>query len=232
MILSINCSTLQYGIALVDMDGIVVSEYVMALGKGHFGELMPVLDELFVKSNIDKRKLKCIAVAIGPGSFTGLRVGISLAKGVCHALHLPIIGVSSLESMALQIPHSKYQVVPVLDSRKEELFTALFSLGDNGTVRRKSEDTCLRISDFPSIIKEPSVFIGNNYLSQAPALMEALGKNARFAPASLWNLRASSVAWMALSRFKKNDFDDIMTLTPLYLRGPDIRKNPHPGRTD
>ena len=228
MILAINSSTLQYGLALLDIDGAVIAENNMSQGKGHFGNLMPLFDSLFQASGITPDDLKCVVVAIGPGSFTGLRVGLALAKGLCHSLEKPVIGISSLEAMASQIPFSKYQIVPVLDSRKGELFTALFTWGDEDAIRRKCQDTCLKISEFPSIIEEPSIFIGNDFSSQGPALKEALGTTAHMAPANLWNLRASAVGWLGLKRFRELDFDDPAILTPIYLRGPDIRKNPYP----
>ena len=231
MLLAINSSTLQYGLALLNMEGVVIVEDIVFKGKANFGDLMPLMHSLFQRAGIQSADLKCVTVAVGPGSFTGLRVGLSLAKGLCYSLKRPLIGVSSLEAMASQIPYSKYQIVPLLDSRKGEYFTALFNWYDNGTVRRKSQDTCLKISEFSSFIQEPSIFVGNNFMSQGVALREIIGDKAHMAPANLWNLRASAVGWLGLKRFRNLDFDDPMTLTPLYQRGPDIRRNPCPSLT-
>ncbi len=134
MILSINTSTMQFALALLAEDGTLLTEYLMPGGKGHFGSLMPVLDFMLNSSKSNIRDLKCISVAIGPGSFTGLRVGISLAKGLCHGLCVPAIGISSLEAMASQIPYADFPVVPVITSRKGEAFTAQFIWGDQATI--------------------------------------------------------------------------------------------------
>ena len=103
MILAINTSTLQFSLALLKKDGAIVAEQVMFRKKGNFGSLMPAFDRLLSLSDARTGDLSGIAVAIGPGSFTGLRIGISLAKGLCHALLIPLAGVSSLEALATPI---------------------------------------------------------------------------------------------------------------------------------
>jgi tRNA threonylcarbamoyladenosine biosynthesis protein TsaB len=228
MLLAINSSTLQYGLAILDTNGVVLAENMMSRKKGHFGDLMPLFNALLSRTGVDTADLKAVIVAIGPGSFTGLRVGLSLAKGLCHSIEKPIIGVSSLEALASQIPYSRYQIVPVLDSRKGEVFAAFFIPGKDGVLRKKGGDTCLKISELSSIVDEPSVFIGNDFLFQSRIIKETLGKTAHIAPPHLWNLKASAVGWLGFNRYSKGEFDDPMSLTPLYLRGPDIRKISRP----
>jgi tRNA threonylcarbamoyladenosine biosynthesis protein TsaB len=229
MILAINTSTREYSVAILGEDGILASEYLVSEGEGHFGGLMPALDFVFTSSKLSLKDVKAIAVAIGPGSFTGLRVGLAAAKGMCHGLEIPIIGIPSLEALASQIPFLRLPIVPVLDSRRGELFTAQFTLtGDNSLVREK-EDVSLRLEDFPSMLTGgPMVFIGNNFAAQEPLIRDVLGSKVLVAPAHYWNLRASSVGALAHKRFHAHDFDDPQGLDPVYLRGPDIRPNPFP----
>ena len=228
MILAINTSTLQFSMALMTDDETVLGEFSVSKGKGHFGGLMPALDSLLTTTRSDIHDLRAVIVAIGPGSFTGLRVGLSTAKGLCHALEVPIIGISSLKALASQIPNAHPPITPIIDSRKEEFFTAQFVWNAGHGLTRRMEDTCLKFGEFPSAFKEKTLFIGNNFTRQAPLIEETLGHRALLAPAHFWIPRASAVGYLGLKRFYVSDFDNAQDLNPLYLRPPDIRPNRNP----
>jgi tRNA threonylcarbamoyladenosine biosynthesis protein TsaB len=189
---------------------------------------MPALDSLLTATRSDIHDLKALVVAIGPGSFTGLRVGLSTAKGLCHALEVPIIGISSLKALASQIPTSHPPITPIIDSRKGEFFTAQFVWNNGHGLTRRMEDKCLKFGDFPSAFKEKTLFIGNNFNRQAPLLEETLGHRALLAPAHFWIPRASAVGYLGLKRYHISNFDNPQDLNPLYLRPPDIRPNRNP----
>jgi tRNA threonylcarbamoyladenosine biosynthesis protein TsaB len=169
-------------------------------------------------------------VSSGPGSFTGLRVGLSAAKGLAQGLDIPVIGISSLEALAAQIPHPGLPVCPVIDSRRDEIFTALFSWGDDERMERIREDACLRYKDLSEYIDEPTLFVGNAFGRQAPVIEEALGERAILAPPDDWHPGAASVGRLGIQRYRNQDFDDLFELVPLYFRPPDIRPNPYPIR--
>jgi tRNA threonylcarbamoyladenosine biosynthesis protein TsaB len=226
MILAINTSTLQFALALMQTDGSIRAEYLSANGKGHFGELMPALDFLLKTSELDIIDLNGLIVAVGPGSFTGLRVGLSAAKGICHGLNIPIIGVSSLESLASQALFPDLSINPILDSRKGEFFAAQFVWNRERKLIRRMEDICLKAEDLSSLSSEHSIFIGNSYARQATLLKKIIGPQVLLTPPHFWNLSASAVGFVGLKRFLARDFDNPETLKPLYLRPPDIRPNP------
>ncbi|OQY45287.1 MAG: tRNA (adenosine(37)-N6)-threonylcarbamoyltransferase complex dimerization subunit type 1 TsaB [Desulfobacteraceae bacterium 4572_87] len=226
MILALNTSTRQCSVALLRKDCTVIAEQLMFEGKGHFGGLMPAVDVLLTGAEFEPKNIRCVAVATGPGSFTGLRVGLSLAKGFCHALHVPIIGISSLKALAFQLPFTATPMAPVLSSRKGEVFTALFQWDPENSLQRMGRDNCFRINEFPSLFKETTVFVGNDYFNQGPLLKEMLGDYARIAPPHCWQLKASSIGALALARLDAGDVDDPGNLIPRYFRAPDIRSNP------
>ncbi len=226
MILALNTSTRQCSIALLGMDHTVISENLMSEGKGHFDGLMPAVDMLLTGSGFKQKDIKCVAVATGPGSFTGLRVGLSLAKGFCQALHIPVIGISSLRALAFQLPFTPHPIAPVLSSRKGEVFTALFFWNRENELQRKEKDNCFKLDALPSLFTETTVFIGNDFLNQGNLLKEWVGSHARIAPPQCWQLKASSVGALALARFDAGDTDDPSTLIPRYYRPPDIRSIP------
>jgi tRNA threonylcarbamoyladenosine biosynthesis protein TsaB len=212
--------------ALLKEEGSVLSEFYTASGSKNFRRFMPGMHFLLSSANVDTKEIKAIIVATGPGSFTGLRVGLSEAKGMAQGLKIPLIGVSSLEALAAQLPYAKQPVCPIIDSRKGEVFAALFSWGADQRMIRTQQDTCLRIEDLPSAIARPTLFVGNDYNRQAHLIIEILGRKAELAPAHLWNLKASVVGTLGLKRFLIHDFDDLQELVPSYLRPPDIRPNP------
>jgi tRNA threonylcarbamoyladenosine biosynthesis protein TsaB len=227
MILAINTSTLQFSLALLENDGTILAEYLTSRGKGHFGGLMPTLKFLFDSSGHHIHEVEAIIVATGPGSFTGLRVGVSAAKGLCHALEAPVVAISSLEALANQIPYSKLPIVPIIDSRKGEVFTACFFWNDRGYLVRRDKDMCMKMKDLASFFKDPVVFVGNDFASQEPMIKGMFGPRACLGPAHCWAVRASSVGFLGLRRFHSHQFDHPQFLNPTYLRPPDIRPNPY-----
>jgi len=228
MILAVNTSTLQFSIALMKEDGTLLAEHSLSSGSKNFGHFMPGIHFLMKTSGVNAQDIKAFMVATGPGGYTGLRIGLSAAKGMAQGLQIPIIGVSSLEAMATQLPYSPYPVCPIIDSRKGEVFAAIFRWCDDHKMIRIKEDICLRMGDLPSIIGEKTLFLGNNFNNQGPLIEEMLGHKALLAPAHLWNLKASAVGTLGLRRFHENDYDDLQDLVPAYMRPPDIRPNPFP----
>lgn len=232
MILSINTTTPEFGVAAQKRDGTVLAEASLAQANKYFGGLMPTIHFLMESGGYVMNELEAIVVATGPGSFTGLRVGLSVAKGISHALQKPVIGISSLRALASQIPCTSRDIVPILDSRKGEVFTARFRWADQDTLVKENEETCLRFEDLAEFLGPGAIIIGNNYPRQGPLITRTLGGGVTFAPPSLWRLKASAVGAQGIERISREDFDDPRNLVPRYMRPPDIRPNPWPLRPD
>ncbi|MBW2015722.1 MAG: tRNA (adenosine(37)-N6)-threonylcarbamoyltransferase complex dimerization subunit type 1 TsaB [Deltaproteobacteria bacterium] len=228
VLLALNTSSRQFSVALLKEEGDLVGELSLApQGKNYTG-LMPAVDYLLEHAGVRPRNLKAVAAAIGPGSFTGLRVGLAAAKGFCQGLDIPLIGISSLEALALQAPCCALPVCAILESRRGEVFSALFRRLEDEKVERVTEDMSIKIERLSSIVRERTFFLGNDFGRQGSLISKALGEDALLAPSSLWNPRASSVGCLALKRFHKADFDGLPDLVPTYMRPPDIRPNPYP----
>lgn len=228
MILAINTATPQFSLSLTDSAGSLIASFTGKEEKGRFSRLLPAMDFLFTTSGFKKSDLTCIAIARGPGSFTGLRIGLSLAKGLSHALEIPIFGVSTLEALACQIFHARIPVVPVLRWRRGVVFTALFQWDAEDHLLRKGKDMPLCYDDFPHVFKDRALFLGDDFGTQAPAIQGLLGSRALLAPPHLWHVQASGVAAAALDRIRTRQMDDTRALLPIYLGPPDIRPNPFP----
>jgi tRNA threonylcarbamoyladenosine biosynthesis protein TsaB len=228
MLLALNTATPQFSVALIKMDGSVLAEYFMSSGSKGFRYFMGGIHFLLETSGVDAQEIRAIIVTRGPGGFTGLRVGLSAAKGMARGLHIPIIGVSSLEAMASQSFYTPYPICVVISSRGEEVFTGLFRWSNGDTIIRLREDSAMKIEGLTSLIEGKTLFLGNDYKVQGQLLKEILGQNALLAPAHLWNPKASATGAIGLRRFLRNDFDDLRDLVPSYLRSPHIRPNPFP----
>ena len=213
---------MQYSIAVME-DEILLGEYILPSGPHYFNNLMPSIDDLLVKVGLTPQKLNGLIVALGPGSFTGIRIGLAVVKGLAQCLDIPIVGVPTLEAMANQLPYLREDICPLVTSRKGEVFTAIFRWDDNGSLVRCKKDICLKINELSSIIEKKTVFIGNDFNSQGPIVQKQCNEKGILAPTNLWNCKASSLGILGLRKLNKSDSENLEELFPIYLRGADIR---------
>jgi tRNA threonylcarbamoyladenosine biosynthesis protein TsaB len=204
-------------------DEFLLAEYILPSGSSRYSGLMPSLHDLLTRAGLMPQNLNGLTVAVGPGSFTGIRIGLSITKGLSESLAIPLVGVSTLEAMASQLSCLNHDICPLVASRKGEVFTALFRWSKRGELLRVREDTCVKVTEIVTIVETSTVFIGNNLAQQGPALKRQLGDDTLLAPANLWTLRASSVGIVGLRRLRNGDSDNSTELVPSYLRGADIR---------
>ncbi|MEM7007912.1 MAG: tRNA (adenosine(37)-N6)-threonylcarbamoyltransferase complex dimerization subunit type 1 TsaB [Thermodesulfobacteriota bacterium] len=220
-ILAIETSTYSASIALMSQEG-VLGEYYFNIGPSHTEKLVPSIDWLLSELNTQKSDLTGVAVSLGPGSFTSLRVGLSTAKGICYSLGIPLVGASSLQALAMNVPFSSHYICPVIDARKGEVFTALFK-SDNAKLQRVSEDMVISPDALVEIINDDTIFIGDGALLYREYLEDNLRAGIMFTPLNLNYPRASNVALSVIDKFKanldsNNLYDELMSAAPHYMR--------------
>ncbi len=139
----------------------VIGETTLQVSETHSSRLMPTIDRLLRETSLPAQKIQGIAVGLGPGSFTGLRIAVSTVKGLAFALRVPVVGAPTLDALANNIRYASTQVCPVLDARKKEVYAALFRGDGEGQLKKISEDWVLSPEDLCSRISETTVLVGN-----------------------------------------------------------------------
>jgi tRNA threonylcarbamoyladenosine biosynthesis protein TsaB len=226
LILAVETSTFTGSVALVEgaMEGEaspslrVIGETTLQVSETHSSRLMPTIDRLLRETSLPVQKVQGIAVGLGPGSFTGLRIAVSTVKGLAFALRVPVAGVPTLDALAHNIRYASTQVCPVLDARKKEVYAALFRSDGEGRLKKISEDWVLSPEDLCSRISEATVLVGNGTEVYAEIFRGRLGSRALFAPPELSFPRAVHVARLALPAFQRGEKLDLFTFTPIYVR--------------
>ena len=216
LVLGIETSTRQGGVAIVGEDH-VLCETVLNVEVTHSERLLPAVDRALDEARITLDGLGGIAVSIGPGSFTGLRIGLSTAKGLAYATGLPLVGVPTLEAMAWTLPAARWQVCPVLDARKQEVYAALFRHEPEG-LRRVTEDAALPPEDLCRLIRNPTLFLGDGADAYGALFRERLGDKMLLPPLASRGARPACVAELGRRRLLRGERDEPDSLVPRYLR--------------
>ena len=227
IILAMETSTLTGSVALVEApvggDGTwkrekILGETSLCTPETHSAKLMPAIDRLLLETSLTIRQVQGIAVGLGPGSFTGLRIAVSTVKGLAYSLKVPVVGVPTLDALAYNLPYASMLVCPVLDARKKEVYAALFRGNREGHLEKISEDWVLSPEDLCSRISEKTVFLGNGIEVYGEFFKERLGSRVLFAPPELSLPRAANVARLSLLKFKDGLSLDLSSFAPIYIR--------------
>ncbi len=213
ILLALDTSTDACTVALIDGKG-PAYEITIPVRTGHAGSLLPLIDTLFAISPYTRDDVDLIAVGIGPGSFTGIRIGIATAKGLSLALDRPLAGVNTLDVLAANALPSNLPILPVIDARKSEIFCRLYS-PDGAPL---SPPMNARPEDLAESVATETLFIGNGIPLYREEFSRILGKNYIEGPEHLWYPRASVIGRIALSDLSRNA---VQPAEPLYVRSSD-----------
>lgn len=220
MQLAIDTSTGIASIALSDK-GELLAELTWSCGQNHTAELLPAIIQLLNNRKTNLKALQGIIVATGPGSFNGLRAGMSTAKGLAFALGTPLIGISTLEVEASPYAFTELPICPIHDAGRGEIAAALYQR-QGGEWHQLSAPNITTMEALCSEIKIKTLFCGELSSLLQAQLQEALRDLALIPEAvSRWR-RAGYLTYLGWQRFQRGDFDNPITLQPLYLRKPAI----------
>lgn len=224
LILGIESSTVQIGCAIGGHEGVLSSAH-SAKGKRHAENLTPAIEFICQQAQVDLSEIGLVAVDVGPGLFTGLRVGLATAKAIAFALRVPMIGVSSLDLLAFPVRFSPRLIVAAIDARRGEIFYAFYRQVPGG-VQRISEHAVGSPDDLASELLatgEEALLVGDG----AHRYREDFDGLARVEIVDAGNSHpsAASLVQLAHAQALREDYQQIDEIVPLYLRRPDAEIN-------
>lgn len=221
-VLGIEAATPVAAVALAT-EGKILAERVVNNRRTHSVNLLPMVRDVLADAGINKQDLNGISVSIGPGSFTGLRIGITTAKTLAQVLKVPLVGISTLEALAYQLFGHAGLVCPILNAKKEEVYAALYC-SDN------LKQVCLLqpfatspqgLIELLLAYNENVTFLGDGIVEYVDIIKQSMGDQARLAPDCTSFPRGAAVAEMGLQQIKAGTVQDIVTLLPQYVREPE-----------
>ena len=217
-VLSLDSSTEAASCAIIE-DNKLLGEITFNYEKQHSVILMTMIDNLLTNLHLDINSLDGFVVAKGPGSFTGLRIGMSTIKGLSFGSGKPFVSVTSLDALAFNLPFAPGIICPIIDALRNNVYTRLYRTSE-GKLSFLSDYSILSIEDLIQSLsgyEEPIYFIGDGTYKYKEQLISALPR-LYFAPSHLNLTRASSLGELGLSLLNSGIHDDLDTSTPIYLR--------------
>lgn len=218
IVLGIESSTPVASAALVAEEGLV-GEFTLNIGLTHSEQLMPLIDNLFQQTRVSLAEIGGIAVAQGPGSFTGLRIGMATAKGLAQGKNIPLIGVSTLQALAFTQESYKGLVTPVMNARKEEVYTALYRLGKN-KMDMVLPEQAVNPQEWVKILNEYNeniLFVGDGIIPYLD-IWRTLGEKLLLSSPIARTCRANTVAWLGREKLLAGEITDLYGMKPVYIR--------------
>lgn len=215
-ILGIETSTSVCSVALACGDRVIVA-YTLELGTHHSERLQPMIELALREADLSVGDLDGVAVAAGPGSFTGLRIGMGAAKGLCRGAHLKLACVPTLAGMAFGTGVAGVPVCPMLDARRGDVYAGVYDLVEGMPVPR-IPDRADAISNWAMDLPRPVMVVGDGAWAYREVIEDAMGREAYFAHAGLGRPCAGAIALLGQARCERGAGDDVALAEPVYLR--------------
>ena len=213
-ILAIETATRQLGVAVVQDDQVLAS-YELLADYPHAVELPGAVTRVLKEAGTTLEQLEAIAVDIGPGSFTGLRIGLAFVKALAFPAKKPLVGVVSLDVLAANLSFAPRLVCPILDARQKNLYAAFYRMQDAQPVRQ-SDHMLGPAEEILGMVKEPAIFLGDG-IARYQELIRERCPEPQFAEPELWLPRVASLGRLAAARVRRGETDPPDRLVPLYL---------------
>ena len=215
-LLLIETATAVCSVALADSDGVLAELHTLQ-PNAHSSQLSPYIAQLYEQCSIAPSQLDGVCISSGPGSYTGLRIGVSTAKGICYALHIPLLSVPTLQSMAAQYyashPDYKGMVCPMIDARRMECYTALYA-SPAQELKSVSADIITQGIYDEFLDRGEVTFIGDGAEKTRPLL--GVHPNARYDNTFL--ISSSGLRTLAFSKLERHEVEDVAYFEPYYLK--------------
>ena len=215
-ILAVDTSALTATVSIMK-DGVSVYEHNVTNALTHSETLMPMIDSALKSVSLTPDKIDLYAVSCGPGSFTGIRIGVAAIKALAYAVNKPVFGMNTLEALAYNlILIENTPICAIMDARRGQVYTGTY-IFENGEIKCISAPDAKSIQELCCEIKEKTYFVGDGVRVYKELIASILGENALFAPPALALQKASSVAYRA-SLAKEDEYSSPEAIEVIYLR--------------
>lgn len=216
-ILGLDTSTMISTCAVMEGNEII-GEYTINQNMSHSEKLVPMIKELLDNLNLRPKDIDLYGVALGPGSFTGLRIGVGTVKTLAHLFDKPIVGISTLEALAYNLPYNK-TIVPMIDARRNRVYTGIYTWQEE-ELKTLKEEEAIEIEKLFEILDdyEDIVISGDGSQVYKDVIRENLGDRIKVATAGANICRASSICDLAKRNYERGLVDDYYKIAPEYLR--------------
>lgn len=218
-VLALDSSGLVASVAIVT-EAAMLAEYTVNYKKTHSQTLLPMLNEIVKMVEINMEEIDAIAIAAGPGSFTGLRIGSATAKGLGLALNKPIIPVPTLEGLAYNLYGTQHLICPMMDARRNQVYTGIYEAKIEG-IQVMKEQTAMAVEELLEEINRIGrqiIFLGDGTAVYAELIEEKVKVPYSFAPVHLSRQRAGAIGALGLELYKRHQFEAAHLHEPVYLR--------------
>ncbi|SHF51291.1 tRNA threonylcarbamoyladenosine biosynthesis protein TsaB [Desulfacinum infernum DSM 9756] len=230
-ILAVDTSTTSGSVALCTEDR-VVAEWTLVSARTHNRRLLAGVDRILADAGWDLEEVDAFAVTVGPGSFTGIRIGLSTLKAMAWALGKPLYGVSTLEALAEPLATASLPVCPMVDARKKEIYAALYRPGAPGVLSEERPAAVFAPEAVAQWVNEPVFVCGDGWLQYRSRLREILGDKLVDPGPGYHGIRAGNVGRIALRKMAAGAPSDPVDLVPSYIRPSEAEiNNPHLARS-
>lgn len=218
-ILALDSSGLVASVAVVEEDNLI-AEYTIHHKKTHSQTLLPMLDEVAKMTELDTASIDAIAVAAGPGSFTGLRIGSATAKGLAYAWEKPIVEVPTVEAIAYNVCYCDRIICPIMDARRNQVYTGIYQWTEDGfqIIEKQMAISIDELLEKLQGLAGRVLFLGDGVPVFRDTICQGIGGRASFAPPHMLRQRAGAVAVRAMEYYRQGKMADAVTHKPEYLR--------------
>jgi tRNA threonylcarbamoyladenosine biosynthesis protein TsaB len=218
-VLALESSSAVASAAIVD-EHKLVAECILNHKKTHSQKLLPMVEKVLDSAELRVQDIDAFAVAYGPGSFTGLRIGVCTVKALAQAFNKPVIGVSTLDGLAYNMACATGLICPIMDARRDQVYTSIYKWDCHG-LHRLDEYMAIPVNNLVDMLKKwdkPVSFCGDGVFVYRDVVQEEMKDRAIFAPPTHVMQRASSIAWLGLKKVLKGCTQNYWELQPFYLR--------------
>lgn len=222
-ILAIDTSGAALSVALLQ-DETIRADVFLNTGVNHSINLLPAIKYVYEQTGLCTEAIDLFVCADGPGSFTGLRIGVATIKGLAMADGKPVVGVSSLDILAANAIPTSLNICPMLDAQRGQIYTSLYKMGDDFQLMRVSEEQVIELEPFLCSLTKETIFLGSGASKHAQRIKEVLPNRSIVLPERHGYNNAALAGILGLKKFEEGGVTDALSLKPRYLRASEAER--------